>query len=155
MRFLRLFSARISPPCLLSPPRRQIWNILLLCVKGQVKRRKPSWLVLLGYRWACVTNRCCPGLSPSLHLLLLLLMCVCLIVPARGSPLFPLTSWPLLPVRCVNAAFNQFYCLTHTHADTTDPIRPCSAEHASLRFHLTPSTTSISLTVKQAVNMDM
>lgn len=102
------------PSLLLSPPRRQIWNILLLCVKGQVKRRKPSWLVLLGYRWACVTNRCCPGLFPSLHLLLLLLMCVCLIVPARGSPLFPLTSWPLLPVRCVNAAFNQFYCLTHT-----------------------------------------
>lgn len=58
-----------------------------------------------------------PRAFPSLHLLLLpllLLISVCLIVPARGSPQFPLTSWPLLPVRCVNAAFNQFYCLAHT-----------------------------------------
>lgn len=54
----------------------------------------------------------------SLHLLLLLLISVCLIVPAQGSPQFPLTSWPLLPVRCVNAAFNQFYCLVHTHTHT-------------------------------------
>lgn len=59
-----------------------------------------------------------PRAFPTLHLPLLLLIRVCLIVPAQGSPQFPLTSWPLLPVRCVNAAFNQFYCLMHTHTHT-------------------------------------
>lgn len=58
-----LFSS-FSYCCPLSRSRPHFWNIQLLSVKGQVKHRKSSWLVLLGYRWVCVTNRCCPGLSP-------------------------------------------------------------------------------------------
>ena len=68
----------------------------------------------------------------SLHLLLLLLISVCLIVPAQGSPQFPLTSWPLLPVRCVNAAFNQFYCLVCARAHTNTHTRWYSWPYPSL-----------------------
>lgn len=82
-----------------------------------------------------------PKAFPSLHLLLLLLRSVCLIVSARGFPQFPLTSWPLLPVKCVKAALNQFYCLLHAHTldDTAGPIRPCSPEHASFRSNRSPA----------------
>lgn len=79
------------------------------------------------------------------QLLLWVCVCVCLIVPDHGFPGFPLTSWPLYPVRRVNAAFNQFYRLTHTHtANAADPVHPCSVKHASLRFNWSPAHTPLS-----------
>lgn len=133
----------LSSACLPSTSQLPILNIQLPRVKGQVKHRKPSWLVLLRYRWSCVTNRCCSGLCPAAALCVC--VCVCLIVPDHSFPGFPLTSWPLYPVRRVNAAFNQFYRLTHTHTpNAADPVHPCSVKHASLRFNWSPAHTPLS-----------
>lgn len=124
-----------------------VWNIQLPSMKGQVKHRKPRWLVLLRYRWACVTNHCCSGLSPvsicccmSVSVCVDLCMCVCVhtCTPVSNcsrpkvSPQFPLTSWPLRSGRRVNAAFNQFYCLLPCTLVCARAHEACGPIHPSL-----------------------
>lgn len=77
-----------------------VWNIQLPSMKGQVKHRKPRWLVLLRYRWACVTNHCCSGLSPvsiccCMSVSVWICVCACVCTRARLCPIVPDQRCPL------------------------------------------------------------
>lgn len=91
-----------------------------------------------------------PRAFPSLHLPLLI--SVCLIDANQGSPQFPLTSWPLLPVRCVNSAFNHTHTHTHVLIHLALSILLCRARFIKISPHpFTHPDISYSQTTREHV----